>query len=89
MHNSIVKYSFLFVLGVIPGGSSLECEFVCLPSYDCPSAAQFFLAVGGKDSAPATGADSHVLTLLPKVNIITNNLLTSIMSLNTVQQANL
>ncbi len=70
---------------MIPGGSNLECEFVCLPSYDCPSAGQFFLAVGGKDSAPATGADSHILTLFPKVNIFTNNLLTIIMLLNTVQ----
>ena len=70
---------------MIPAGRSLECEFVCLPSYDCPSAAQFSLAVGaGRGSAPTTAADNHLLTLLPKVNIFTS-LLTIIMSLNTVQ----
>lgn len=67
-HN--IAFSNNYLLGVIPAGSSLECEFVCLPSYDCPSAAQFFLAVGDKESAPTTGAENYLLTLLPKVNII-------------------
>lgn len=69
---------------MIPAGRSLECEFVCLPSYDCSSAAQFSLAVGDKDSAPTTATKNHVLTLLPKVTMITVNLSTIIMSRNAV-----
>ena len=56
------------LIGVVPARCSLECEFVCLPSYDCPTAAQFLLAVGDQHSTSTTEVDNCVLTLVPKGN---------------------
>jgi len=34
---------------VVPPHSSLECEFICQPSFNSPSTAQFMLGVEGED----------------------------------------
>ena len=54
--------------GTVPAGYSLECEFVCQPSYDCPASAQFLLAVGDEDINLSNGLQHSILTLIPKVS---------------------
>ena len=52
--------------GYVPAKGSLECEFVCQPSYGSPSSAQFFLDDGSNNSLPSD-SKSNVLTLLAEV----------------------
>lgn len=58
--------------GVVPPRSSLECEFICQPSYGCPASAQFMLAVEG-ENAPGEPPASNVITLLTQVSCARSN----------------
>ena len=57
-------YAHVFISGVVPAYSSLQCEFVCQPSHDSPDSALFRLVV---DNGPQGADEENILMLKAQV----------------------